>query len=85
MWVREQLCTGCGLCAAQCPQDAICLLFGRAWIDQRRCISCLACVEVCPQGAIGEEVRVSVDELRVFVRNLQQKAGSVIRRIDERA
>jgi len=80
--VIEELCTGCGLCVSECPQDTIRLAFGRAWIDQRRCTSCYTCVEICPQGAIREEVQVSVEEVRAFVDGLSDKADGVMKRID---
>ncbi len=80
--VIEELCMGCGLCVAQCPQDAIGLAFGKAWINQGRCTSCSTCIEVCPQGAIREEVRVSLEEVKAYVNGLHGKANSIMRRID---
>lgn len=42
-------CTGCGLCAEQCPAQAIRSDDLRA--DGEKCISCMRCVVRCPQGA----------------------------------
>ena len=80
--VIEEFCTGCSLCVAQCPQDAIGLVFGKAWIDQGRCTSCYGCIEVCPQVAIREEVRVSLEEVKAYVNDLNDKANSIMKRID---
>ena len=80
--VIEELCTGCGLCVAHCPKGAIGLAFGKAWIDQRRCTSCSRCIEVCPQAAIREEVRVSLEEVKVYVNDLHDKANSIMKRIE---
>ena len=44
------VCTGCGICAAECPIGAIPLEEpGRTDLD--KCIGCLRCVAVCPEKA----------------------------------
>lgn len=43
-------CTGCGLCAEQCPAQAIRPDEFRK-TDGEKCISCMRCVVRCPQGA----------------------------------
>jgi NAD-dependent dihydropyrimidine dehydrogenase PreA subunit len=43
-------CTGCGLCAAKCPAQAISPDELRK-ADSAKCISCMRCVVRCPQGA----------------------------------
>ena len=42
-------CTGCGLCAAKCPAQAISPDELRK-ADSAKCISCMRCVVRCPQG-----------------------------------
>lgn len=48
----EKLCIKCGLCADQCPVDAIEMtpfpVFGK------ECIKCYCCHEICPESAIYE-------------------------------
>lgn len=47
----EGSCTGCGLCAANCPAHAITLKEGKPiWAAQ--CYQCLRCINQCPQQAI---------------------------------
>lgn len=44
-------CLGCGLCAAECPQQ--CIASGEPYrIEQAHCLHCGLCAEKCPQGAI---------------------------------
>jgi NADH-quinone oxidoreductase subunit F len=53
--VREN-CTGCTLCAQNCPVEAIPLTpYSRHWIDLDLCTRCDSCRRVCPHDAI--EVR----------------------------
>lgn len=43
-------CTGCGLCAKQCPALAISKENPKI-TDSKKCISCMRCVVQCPQSA----------------------------------
>ena len=45
-------CNRCGVCAKQCPADAIPLSDPKT-VDTAKCISCMKCVSVCPTGARG--------------------------------
>jgi len=80
--VRKDLCLGCGLCAQNCPQQAISLLWGQAEIDQSKCNLCHLCLEVCPQDAIVDKVPVSEDELQATLVTLKQRADELVTRIE---
>lgn len=50
-------CTGCGLCARECPTGAI--LSGHpALPDSSKCISCMRCISICPNQARSLEPEV---------------------------
>ena len=44
-------CVSCGLCAQQCPVQAIDDPRNPHHIDKDRCISCMRCVSICPHSA----------------------------------
>jgi len=49
--VSPERCKSCGLCAAECPADAI--RMGKiAQINQDKCIGCAKCISVCPNDSI---------------------------------
>ncbi len=53
--IDATLCTNCGLCAAECPVEAISEADGHHVIDADVCVDCGACVPVCPVEAISPE------------------------------
>lgn len=50
--VDEGSCIGCGICADNCPFDAI-RVEDKAKISGIKCKSCGICARVCPQNAIS--------------------------------
>lgn len=81
--VRKDLCLGCGLCAENCPQQAISLTAGQAKIVQNRCNHCGLCFDVCPQGAIVKATPVSQRDLKDTVDGLKDRAEDIIARIEK--
>jgi electron transfer flavoprotein alpha subunit len=49
--IKEEECTGCGLCVKACPYNGIEIIEGKARLNER-CNGCGACVDECPVGAI---------------------------------
>ncbi len=60
--LKKDRCTSCGLCAQECPVDAITCdpypSFGRS------CILCYTCVHVCPEQAIAADLSPMEEWLR---------------------
>ena len=54
-YYRIHLCDQCGVCADNCPEDAIGLQDGIFIVDCDACTGCLTCVEVCPRDVMFEQ------------------------------
>lgn len=52
---RIHLCDQCGVCADNCPEDAIQLENGVLLVNPDACTGCLICVEVCPHDVMFEQ------------------------------
>lgn len=58
--IDTELCTGCGLCIAVCPDQTISLVAGCAEVCGDKCMACGHCQAACPVQAI-EVAEVFVD------------------------
>ncbi len=47
-------CIGCGICAKNCPHDAVEFEYNLAWIHQEKCQKCGICAEKCPKKVIEQ-------------------------------
>ena len=54
-WIKQELCTGCGVCVDECPVDAMSVDGGTASIDEKECIRCGRCHDVCPEEAVRHD------------------------------
>ena len=46
-------CVACGVCALQCPRDAIQIYKGcYAGVDTTKCVGCGICESACPAGSL---------------------------------
>lgn len=52
---RIHVCDQCGVCADNCPEDAIELKNGVLLVNPDTCTGCLVCVEVCPHDVMFEQ------------------------------
>lgn len=59
-------CTGCGACAANCPNGAIFMKGGKAVVDSEYCDNCHICEYVCQRNIVK---RINVPE-DIYLQNL---------------
>lgn len=64
-WIREDLCTQCGVCAEVCPYGAVEIRGGKHWINPWICEGCLTCSLACPEKAIRYKLRVRSGTIRI--------------------
>lgn len=54
--ITDDVCTGCGACAASCPKQAISMIvsaYGEKIpkINNKQCVNCNLCKKICPQNS----------------------------------
>lgn len=57
------LCEHCGLCAAQCPVQALTVEEGRVVWKEEMCCGCDTCIQVCPHMASPKVRQMSAQEV----------------------
>jgi NAD-dependent dihydropyrimidine dehydrogenase PreA subunit len=62
--IDSNKCTGCGVCANICPQEAINIQDNLAVINQALCSQCGQCAEACPAGAITVKTPVYAESIK---------------------
>jgi len=81
---ESDLCTGCGTCAAICPQDCIEMGINRTRgviepvIDMQSCTQCGLCVEVCPGWHLDFSYLRSINVTNEIIPYLGQVEASFI-------
>ncbi|MCE4624713.1 MAG: ATP-binding protein [Desulfurococcales archaeon] len=64
-YIREDLCTQCGICKEVCPLDAVEVVDEKHVINQWICEGCLTCSLACPEKAIRFIFRVEAGSIMV--------------------
>jgi ferredoxin/flavodoxin len=68
--VDEQQCTQCGLCAEECPVQAITLTPYPEFADN--CICCFKCVRICPEEAFTNDLSMLDSRIRERARTIDE-------------
>jgi len=83
-WVNKTECIGCGICARECPVNAITMKDGKAEINMEKCIRCGKCHDVCPQNAVRHdsekipaEIEKNINKISISIKNFNTKEEKI--------
>jgi uncharacterized Fe-S center protein len=62
--INERACTGCGVCAEWCPEEAISLVDEKAGIDGEKCVGCGECLAMCRFDAVRYNWGATYEDLQ---------------------
>jgi MinD superfamily P-loop ATPase len=63
-YIKESLCTQCGICAEVCPYGAVEIREGKYWINPWICEGCVTCSLACPEKAIRYKFKIVAGKIR---------------------
>jgi uncharacterized Fe-S center protein len=77
---KKELCTSCGICVKDCPEDAISM--DPLEINLNKCSGCGKCISSCPRGAIvrstnNEKTKIFLEKLVEYAKPAIEKVNSV--------
>jgi ferredoxin len=84
-WVDEHKCTGCGVCAGECPVEAIVMEDKKAKINMDECIHCGLCHQVCSQNAVRHDSERIGDEVKENLRKTKEFMAECVRYLGEKS
>ena len=85
-WIKEDECTGCGICVEECAAGAISLEDDTSRIDMTECIRCGVCHDICPEGAVhhdGETIPLEVADNIAYVKSCMDACVRLLGNPDE--
>jgi len=59
--IDQEKCSGCGMCVAVCPYEALELKDGKSSLKENTCTGCGACAAVCRNKSIQQKVSTNYD------------------------
>ena len=67
-------CVACGVCALQCPREAIDIYKGcYAVVDVTKCVGCGICEKACPAGSIMVKEIVNTNNVDITSTGTERK------------